>query len=139
MSIPPEDVLAEELLPEDLRDLRLGRPRGALRQDTLRALRLALDEPPRVPRWWEPWRVELTLGVITVAACCVLVLCLGSPACQLPETLFPVAPPPVVASTPMAAELEDLGPYATRAHRALHLTERRADHAVLTPDDLDQI
>ena len=133
MSLPPEDRL-----PEDLRNLQLARPRAALRQDTLRTLRLALDEPPPGHRWWESWRVELTLGGASAIAFCLLSLCLGSPACQLPKTLLPTSAPPGVVSTPMTAELEELGPYATRAHRAYYPTSWRFDHAVLTHDDLEQ-
>ena len=149
MSTNPEELHSEELrpeeLPEELRDLRLGRPRPTLRQDTLRALRRALDEPapgaPRAQRWWDPWRVELSFAAAITVACCLLNFCLLSPECQLPETLRPTPSPVALTSTPVAAELEELGPYATwyRAAVARRHSERRHDHAVITHSDLDRI
>ena len=148
MSTPPEELRPEELLPEELRDLHIGRPRPELRQETFRALRRALDEPApstgsgRLRRWWREWRIELSFAGATLVAASFLGFCLLSPICHLPSTLRPEAPAPFAGSTPAAAELEELGPYARTWLRAVpgpRRLDRRDDHAVITRELLDRI
>ena len=134
----PENRYRPEELPEELASLRLGGPRPTLRQDTLRAVRQALEEDaPQEREGWATWRVELGFVAAIAFTSCLLSLCLLSPTCRLPETLRPTPDPtPMTVAVPIDGELEELGPYTQRYRAATprRVSERRYHH-----DDIDHL